>query len=205
MIQPDAPRILIVRLSAIGDTVLSVPVLCALRERFPKATIGWIVQRHRRSFVAGHADLNHLIEVPHGWLKSPSCVWHTARQLRRYKFNISLDLQGLTKSALAARLSGAKRRLGFTRGEFEGRELSTWLNNELVQPTAQHVVQRGLELLKPLGIEQPTVQFRLPAYEEPHAAVAKFVVQRGSGTALPSSTPAPDGHRNSGPPSAMPK
>ena len=49
----ETPRILIVRLSAIGDTVLSVPVLCALRDRFPKATIGWIVERTSASFCAG--------------------------------------------------------------------------------------------------------------------------------------------------------
>src|SRR5215475_10110426 len=149
----SAPRILIVRLSAIGDTVLSVPVLCALRERFPRATIGWIVEKTSAPLLCGHADLDHLIVVPRGWLKSPKVVWQTVREMRAIGFDISLDLQGLTKSAVTARLSGAKRRLGFTRCEFEGRELSSWINNELVEPTADHVVDRGFELLKPLGID----------------------------------------------------
>jgi heptosyltransferase-1 len=172
---------LIVRLSAIGDTVLSVPVLCALRDRFPQATIGWIVERTSAPLLRGHVDLNHLIEVPRGWLKSPRVVWQTVRKMRKIGFDTALDLQGLTKSAITAWLSGAKWRLGFSSGDFEGRELSTWINTELVIPNAQHVIQRSLELLKPLGIENPAVNFRMPAYEESDAAIAKFIVERGMG------------------------
>ena len=187
-----APRILIVRLSAIGDTVLSVPVLCALRDKFPQATIGWIVERTSAPLLRGHADLDHLIEVPRGWLKSPRIAWQTAGRMRKIGFEISLDLQGLTKSAVTAWMSGAKRRLGFTKCEFEGREFSTWINTELVEPTADHVVDRGLELLKPLGIgtsvagvsstdRGPRGNFRLPDYEESNAAVSRFVLERGLG------------------------
>lgn len=192
MADSTSPRILIVRLSAIGDTVLSVPVLCALRDRFPKATLGWIVERTSAQLLRGHQDLDHLIEVPRGWLKSPRIAWQTARRMRKIGFDISLDLQGLTKSAVTAWLSGAKRRLGFTRCEFEGRELSTWINTELVQPTADHVVDRGLELLRPLGFEAPahgdssntaklSVNFRLPDYEQSNATMSRFILERGLG------------------------
>ncbi|HEY2760734.1 MAG TPA: glycosyltransferase family 9 protein [Pirellulales bacterium] len=183
----SAPRILIVRLSAIGDTVLSMPVLCALRERFPQATIGWIVEKTSAALLRGHADLDHLIVVPRGWLKSPKVVWQTVRQMRAIGFDISLDLQGLTKSAVTARMSGAKRRLGFTRCVFEGRELSSWINAELVEPTAEHVVDRGLELLKPLGIEGAQAsdrfgaEFRMPRYEEAVASMTRLIVERGLG------------------------
>jgi heptosyltransferase I len=177
----SSPRILIVRLSAIGDTVLSVPVLCALRDHFPQATIGWIVERTSAPLLRGHADLSHLIEVPRGWLKSPRTIWQTARKLRGIGFDTALDLQGLTKSAITAWFSGAPRRLGFTRSDFEGRELSTWINTELVIANADHVIQRGLELLQPLGIDRPAVNFRLPAYEVADASIAKFIVERGMG------------------------
>jgi ADP-heptose:LPS heptosyltransferase len=72
---------------------------------------------------------------------------------------VALDLQGLTKSAVAARLSGAARRIGFDGAD--GRELSRWLNNELVPPTATHVVDRCLELLAPLGISGARARFEL--------------------------------------------
>jgi lipopolysaccharide heptosyltransferase I len=170
-----------VRLSAIGDTVLSVPVLCALRRQFPQATLGWIVERTSAPLLRGHADLDHLIEVPRGWLKSPRLVWNIRRQMRQLGFDLSLDLQGLTKSSFTAWLSGAKRRMGFARSEFEGRELSTRINNELVAPKADHVVDRGLELLRPLGVQNPLAEFRLPMYEEADAAAARFIRERGLG------------------------
>ena len=129
----------------------------------------------------GHADLDYLIEAPRGWFKSPSQVWKTGRQLRRLKFDVSLDLQGLSKSAFMAWLSGAKRRVGFTRCEFEGRELSSWINRELVQPTADHVIDRSLELLRPLGIESPAVDFRLPSYESADETIKRFIFERGFG------------------------
>jgi heptosyltransferase-1 len=175
------PHILIVRLSAIGDTVLSVPVLCALRDKFPQATIGWIVEKTSAPLLRGHADLNHLIEVPKGWLKSPTTVAKTAYKMWRIGFDVSLDLQGLSKSAITAYLSGAKRRIGFRKCEFEGRELSGWINNQLVMPTADHVVDRGLEMLKSLGIDKPAASFRLPEYEESATKMAKFILARGFG------------------------
>jgi ADP-heptose:LPS heptosyltransferase len=114
-------------------------------------------------------------------LKSPQLVWRTARQLRKLKFDVSLDLQGLTKSAFTAWLSGAQRRLGFTHCEFEGRELSSWINRELVEPMGDHVVERSLELLRPLGIENPAVNFRLPHYEQADASIKRFIFDRGFG------------------------
>jgi ADP-heptose:LPS heptosyltransferase len=181
MFHTDAPRILICRLSAIGDIVLNMPVLCALRDRFPRATIGWIVKRNWAPLLAGHCDLDHLIDVPGDWLRSPRLVWQTARRMREIGFDIALDLQGLAKSAIAAWLSGAKRRLGFRHCGFEGREFSPWLNTELVRPTAEHVVDRSLEILKPLGIERTAVQFRLPRHEQSEASIARFVRERGLG------------------------
>ncbi len=81
------------------------------------------------------------------------------RRLRGLRFDIAIDLQGLTKSAVAARLSGARRRIGYEGRD--GRELSRWLNNVLVPATRTHVVDRNLELLAPLGIANPAVRFDL--------------------------------------------
>jgi ADP-heptose:LPS heptosyltransferase len=66
-------------------------------------------------------------------------------------------------------------------GDFEGRELSAWLNNELIRGTANHVVERGLELLAPLGIERPRVNFGLPVDEPASLAMSRFVIERGLG------------------------
>ncbi len=166
-------RILITRLSAIGDCILTVPVLCALREHFPRAFLAWIVERPAAPLLEGHRDLDELIVVPRGWLKSANTVWKLRRRLRKVRFDVAIDPQSLTKSALLARLSGARRRIGFD-GD-DGRELSKWLNNELVQPAAPHVVDRSLELLVPLGAQTPTPRSDLPVYNNAAASMDDFV------------------------------
>ena len=77
------------------------------------------------------------------------------------------------RSAVAAKLSGAKRRIGF--GCEKGRELSPWLNNELVRSTAAHIIDANLELLQPLGIENPDARFDLPETEEDRQSVAQML------------------------------
>jgi lipopolysaccharide heptosyltransferase I len=148
------PRILISRMSAIGDTILTLPVACALREHFPQAYIGWVVEKKSAPMVRKHQALNQVIELERGWFTSPSRIAATRRLLRFHRFDISIDCQGLTKSALAAWLSGAKQRIGLA-GK-QGGELSRLFNNQLIEPAFNHVVDRSLELLAPLGIRSPT-------------------------------------------------
>ncbi len=170
------PRILIVRLSAIGDVVQSVPIVCALRERFPQAFLAWAVEERAGTLLRGHEAINELIALPHGFLASPGGVWRLRRRLLDLHFDTAIDVQSLTKSALLAWFSGARRRIGF--GNPGGRELSTWFNNERVDPKAMHEVDRYLELLRPLGIESPTVRFQLPERAEDGDAAARILRER---------------------------
>lgn len=155
-----SPRILITRLSHIGDCVLTLPVLCALRSKFPSAFIAWAVEKPTNQLLELHPDLDRLILVPRGWLGKPKQILAIRRELRSHQFDISIDPQGLTKSSMLGWLSGARRRIGL-KGDW-GRELSKWLNNELVATTAPHIVDRSLELLQVLDIHQPQVRFDLP-------------------------------------------
>ncbi len=169
------PRILIVRLSAIGDAVQTMPVACALRQRFPEGFLAWAVESRAAALLRGHEALDELIELPRGWLKSPRGVWRLRRRLRDLQFETTIDVQSLTKSAILAWLSGAKRRIGF--GNPGGRELSRWLNNQRVDPKATHVVDCYLELLRPLGIESPAVRFQVPEHEADRAAAEATIAQ----------------------------
>jgi ADP-heptose:LPS heptosyltransferase len=127
----------------------------------------------------GHPALDQLIRVPRRWLGSPREVWRLLRLLRGLQFQVSIDLQGLTKSAVAARLSGARRRIG--KAGSDGRELSRWLNNELVLAGGGHVIEHYLDLLRPLGIESPAVRFDLP--ERPADAKTADAFLRSAGLA----------------------
>jgi lipopolysaccharide heptosyltransferase I len=173
----EKPRILIVRLTAIGDVLHGLPVLCALRKRFPEAELGWMVEGRTGCLLEGHPALDRLIAVPRRWLKSLSTVRQVRRELRAFAPDITIDVQGLTKSAVAAWLSGAKRRVGF--GCEKGRELSRWLNTEFVRSTSPHIIDSNLELLRPLGIEKPTVRFDLPETEEDRQSCERILAQLG--------------------------
>jgi len=172
-----SPRILIVRLSAIGDVVQQMPVACALRDHLPEAFLAWAVEGRAATLLRGHRALDELIELPRKWLKSLPTVWRLRRQLRAMRFDVVLEAQGLTKAALLGRLSGAKRCIGYDKPR--GRELSRWLNTELLQARAEHVVDANLELLGPLGIEKPAVRFDVPEPPAERAAAEAMIRQAG--------------------------
>lgn len=147
--QPE--RILIVRLTAVGDVIHGTPVLCALRDRFPDAHIAWVVEGGAGDLLEGHRALNELIRVPRRWYRSPRAVLALRRRLRESNFDTTVDLQCLTKSAVVAWLSGAQHRLGVDGSD--GREFSKRLNNVLTTVDADHVIHHYLGILQPFGIK----------------------------------------------------
>ena len=167
------PRILITRLSAIGDCILTMPMLCALRRQFPESLLAWAAQPGPAKLLQGHECLDELIVVNRGWLKSPRMIWQLRRRLRALQFDIAIDPQGLTKSAVLAWLSGAPRRIGFAAPR--GRELSVWLNNVLQRPTRSHLVDCQLDLLQTLGLAPGDVRFAVPSEPAACAAIASFL------------------------------
>jgi hypothetical protein len=74
LVETVAPRILIVRLSAIGDVIQAAPIACALREHFPKAFIAWTVAGRTALLLQGHKAIDRVIQLQRGWLKSPRRV-----------------------------------------------------------------------------------------------------------------------------------
>ena len=155
-----SPRILITRLSHIGDCLLTVPMLNAIVEHHPNAFIAWAVEPPTHQLLKNHPGIDEIISIPKGWMGKPA-QWKPIREeLQSFEFDIAIDPQGLTKSSMLGWMSRAANRIG-AKGQW-GRELSPWLNNRLVRPKASHVVDRSMELLQQMGIENPTVHFELP-------------------------------------------
>ena len=171
------PRILIVRMSAIGDVIHGVPVLCALREAMPHAFLAWVVEGGMGELLEGHSALDELIRLPRRFWKSPREIWRLRRRLRELQFDVTIDLQCLSKSAISAWLSGSPRRIG--KAGDHGRELSGWFNNELTETGGTHVIEHYLTMLRPLGIEAPAVRFDLPEFAADAHAVDSFLRQSG--------------------------
>ncbi len=152
-----SPRILITRLSAIGDCLQTLPLAAALKSHWPECDITWLVDCGAESILKAQTNIDRVIRVRKGFLKRPSEMWSLTRELRRSAFDIAIDPQGLMKSSLTARLSGAKHRIGFAAGQ--AREQAWRLYHDCVEPFSTHLVDRHLELLKPLGIASEQVEF----------------------------------------------
>ena len=183
----DHPEsILIVRLSAIGDVVHALPCLHALRERFPDARIGWLVEQLSASLLKGHPEIDDLYVIPKKhWRAAPVRTWLNGEkrrfygELRRAKWDVAIDFQGLTKSGIPLLFSGAPVRIGF--GDKDGREFNKFFTNRRVVPSPErpHVIQRNLSLLEPLGIENPEVAWRFPDFAEERATTDTALTDAG--------------------------
>src|SRR5215470_3781772 len=101
-------NILIVKLGALGDVVHAIPVAAALRHAFPAARIDWLVGPKHREIL----DLVPVID--RRLVLNDARALAAVRELRENHYDVAIDLQGLIKSALLARASGAPRVVGFT-------------------------------------------------------------------------------------------
>ena len=188
MIDTKPRNILIVRLSAIGDVIHALPCLHALREAFPNAHIGWLVEELSAPLLQGHPELDELFVIPKKrWRAHPVRTFFNGeqpamiRRLRRTRWDVAVDLQGLTKSGVPLRLSGARLRIGY--GDEDGRELNKIFTNRRVvpPPEARHVVERNLALLAELGIHVPSdnIHCRFPDFSAERQALSPFVESLG--------------------------
>lgn len=153
------PRILIVRLSALGDVVLTTPVACELRRHFPEAHLAWAVESSFAPVLEHHPALDELIVLPRGWAKSWRSFLKVWREIRARRFDLVIDVQSLSRSGLVGWFTRAKTRIAFAPPQ--GREIAPWLATHRCSHTQTHVVDRFLELLTLVGIDRPEVTFGL--------------------------------------------
>jgi lipopolysaccharide heptosyltransferase I len=156
-------RILIVRLSALGDLVHVLPLLDALRRARPDATLGWLVEERHASLLADHPQLDRVFAFPRRELAARlrsgrvlaalALALRFVRELRAARFEVTIDAQCNLRSSVLAWLSGAPRRIGFAPPYTK--EKAHWLSTDRVAVPrgAQLKVERNLELLRPLAID----------------------------------------------------
>lgn len=176
-------RVLIVRMGALGDIVHALPVLAAMRASRPDVAVDWLVDARYAGVLALVEGLARLVVVRAGadWSDGASVrfagVTGMARALaflRRQAYAAALDLQGLIKSAVFARGSGAGRVLGFERGALR-EPAAAWGYRELVPVDDRgHVVHKNLAMLAPLGVASAGVTF---PWKATASAVADAVAQ----------------------------
>ena len=195
MSEGGAPRILIVRRSSLGDIIVGLPALVALRRGLPDAYIAWLVEDNFADLLRGHDCLDEVITIRRLSARQPREWWRetreVGRQLRQRHFDLAVDLQGRGKSALMCYLSGARRRVGFA-NETRGL-LGLPLLNERVQidPDTE-AVPRSLVMADYLGVPLYPVEFRYPLRPEARAWAADFVRSLSGDTGVSPVSPSPN-------------
>ena len=159
-------KILIIKPSALGDIVHTLPFLAAVHNRFPEAEIHWVVARGLHRFLEGHPMITKLwIMDKDIWKKisrlhkSVPEIIHFGRALAAERFDISIDLSGLLRSGLITWAAGANERLGFSDSD-EGSPL--FYTHKIRGGTNIHAIDRYLKLARLMGCDVSKVEHPMP-------------------------------------------
>ena len=202
--QADFSRILLIKPSAVGDVVHTLPVLEKLRRRYPRARIDWLLTPENAQLVRGHPALSNILLFARRdfaqtgrRLGAVAAVVRLIGEIRAARYQMVIDLHGQLRSALFALASQAPVRIGFDRpvrraaSTFQGRPLNnipvrgwagaregSWLayTHRIPIPTLEvHAVDRYLWVGNLLGFDNDPPVFNLPAAPEAEERIAKHL------------------------------
>jgi len=183
--QRDFRRILLIKPSSLGDIVHALPVLHGLRQRFPNATIDWLVGSAFAPLLEGRRDINELVLFDRRRYaragRSPRVALEFARfivDLRGRRYDLALDLQGLLRTGFLAWASGAAVRLGFA----DAREGAAMFYTHRLRPrrTDMHAVDRNYLSAAVLGFKDVPVTFDLAPDDAAHTAARTLLRDAGT-------------------------
>jgi lipopolysaccharide heptosyltransferase I len=163
-------KILIVRLGSLGDLVHTLPAVAAIRRAYPRAEIDWLVDAPHRPFLEMVPVISSLVVLrergARGWLE-------VRKVLRSRAYDVALDFQGLLKSAALARLSGAKRVVGFDRAALREGAAAPLYTERVPVDEGQHVIRKNLRLAAAIGASSDDIE--LPITPPASSVVDAFV------------------------------
>lgn len=173
----DDQRFLVLRMSALGDIIHTLPAVSALRESFPKATIDWLVDQKWAPILEENPSINNVIAVDRkSWRDVIKCV----RRLRNSNYTVAIDFQSLYRSAIFGRLSGAAKRLGFD-ARYSRESGAAFFYTKVVSPRRLHKVEHNMELVEAAGARTDEIRFPLPAVTDAAAEVERILTANGAG------------------------
>jgi heptosyltransferase I len=156
--EPKTVNILLVKLSAIGDVIHTLPALAALRRCYPDADITWVVEEAAADLLYGHPDLDRVLilrrktwikDLRRGRISAPLKEMRAfLKALRSRPYDLVIDFHGLLKSAVIVFFSGGKRKLGYDSLQ-EGSGL--FYNEKIPEEMGKHAVDRYLDFIRYLA------------------------------------------------------
>ena len=189
------PRnILIVKLSAIGDVIQTLPMLAALRRNFPEAKIDWVVEEEAAGLIGGHPAIDRvLVSRRKSWLRDLR-EWGSFRaavrgisrflkDLRETEYDWVIDNHGVLKSGILVALSRGRRKIGYRATAGIANEGSYLFTRERYPPLpiARHALERYLDLVRQLGVPTEGVSLEYPVSSDAVESVCRVLDSRGFG------------------------
>lgn len=177
-------KILIIRLSALGDSIHTLPLANALRQKYSNIQIDWVVEDKAEKFIVNNPLLNNVYVLERKkWktlpkIKALKAFFSIIKKIRTEKYDIVIDTQQLLKSALIMQLSKGKRKIALD----GGREFSWLFANEIIKTDRKqfdinyHVVKRNLEIAQYLGCEDIEPQFIIPDFSKEYSQEIMSIV-----------------------------
>ncbi len=147
-------RALFVKLGAIGDIVHALPALAAAKREFPEMQITWVAERRSAEILRGNRLIDSLVEVDTRAMREGSVIDEMIPEirrqlgpLRRLDVDVAIDMQGLLKSAVIAKLSGGPKRWGFAKKDLREPASRFFLTDTVAIPPRTHVIRKNLSLV----------------------------------------------------------
>ena len=157
----SAPRILVVRLGAMGDVVAALPAVASLKHSIPHSKITWVIDPKWSALLEGNPYIDSVIYLDRRTL---SGVWDAWRDLRADRYDFAVDFQGLIKSALVATVARPERIFGFN-ATYARESPASWFYSTKVPIRCYHAVERNLDLAAAAGATNILHTFPLPPGE----------------------------------------
>jgi len=186
-------KILIVKLSAIGDVIHALPALNALRNHYPEANITWLVEAAAAAVIADHPALDQVvISRRKEWgdaIFGKSCserkqalkaAFGFIRELRQTRYDLIIDFQNLLKSGFMAGLARGDCKVGFDKG-MQRNEKAHFFYNRRVSPVSMeiHAVERYLMLLEAIGIKAKEISYQIPVSDAHQNMIDQLLAKEG--------------------------
>jgi lipopolysaccharide heptosyltransferase I len=177
-------NILIIKPSSLGDIVLVLPALTALRRSFPEAEISWLVRPEFAPLLENHPHLTKTIPFDRKFLGKAwfnpyalGALLSLIRLLHRSRYDAVFDFQGLFRTGSLAWLSGCKKRLGMSNAREFGRIFYTHKVRQ--NQDCIHLVDYYLKIVKAAGVSDTGVEFLLPQNSPAASSIRKLLEKQG--------------------------
>lgn len=186
---PKPHKILVIRLSSLGDVLMCIPAVVAIRNTFRNAHISWLVEGSVSQLLSHQDFIDKVIEFPrhnimHAFKKSDPVkgiheIISFVKRLREVDYDMIADFHGIIKSAILLKLSRGERRIGF--GEIYAKEKSHLFYREKISAHDKriHKVDRNMLIAKHLGADGDIPQITLTVPKHCDTYIDDFFSKEG--------------------------